>query len=545
MKLIRHDNEANRAWNIDETYLGPNSSPTQIHIVNVNDIIYNFAVGLYRVTFVDEDFIPTLEPWIPPNIREETINDTLWANLTANRISIGNRVMVNTSDSPYVVNFNGQYIIYNRDAVSAKLFRGTNTTNTGVVISRVYDGTGTLVSDSIPLQNVYPDNDAIKRPSTTNIDVELNAGEVVTLVHYSVTGAPIWAEQFIVTLSNAIRPQTTATRYLTDISIVSDLIDETDPLVIRNELYTTLSTILMKCRLHYTDGSYVDIDFDGSKAVLYNLDNFNSSAAGPSTSVTAAYYPSSTEPAINLAGNSSIPMLFKTYQLVNHTENADFALKLYVVPRYRSVVEGYDLSFYLGNMAYDDIVDVTAHVDYALINNNAFNGAAYGSTSVVQAVLRLDDVIPGLYPDHVHVQRFSLTLNAPTLGDSDGWVIDYTNDSVEMYGQGIVAWYNPAYRNLNIKSGQIRLSDWLDVMYRRSKPIFDEELLSSAPEPTHFEIAYGGITTRYTVSDWNSLISVPSQITAVNFSSMVLTWIRVDDGVDKYLSVTPMIIKTL
>ena len=86
------------------------------------------------------------------------------------------------------------------EAVTARLFRGTDTSVNGTIISRRYNSTGNLIGDDIQVDNVFTTNPAIRRPRACNVDVVLNAGETVTLVYYSSTGAPIWADNFKVSL---------------------------------------------------------------------------------------------------------------------------------------------------------------------------------------------------------------------------------------------------------------------------------------------------------------------------------------------------------
>ena len=173
---------------------------------------------------------------------------------------------------------------------------------------------------------------------------------------------------------------------------------------------------------------------------------------------------------------------------------------------YQGLTDGYELRFFLTNLRYDDIIDVTEDVTFAKQMVSHMFQLVTQITQLLRATLRLDDVVPGLYPGYVHVQDFTLTLHAPTLGDSDAWIIDYNNDAVEPYGVAVVAEFSSAFNVFNIKSGRVRIVDWIDIMYKRSKPLFDSELVGAAPEPTHFDLEYEGITTRYGIGDWNTNI---------------------------------------
>ena len=544
INIIRHEGEGYHEWLINEIYMGENVPGRTYHLPNLNDKVIDYERGEYRVIGFDPSgLIPVLELWLNPSIINRNDDTDLNAGLSRRYARNSNRAMVDYSTSRPTVTLDTRAYIYSAQATKAKLFRGTDVSSTtGVVISRVYDSNDNFIGDTVDLVSINPTLPDIKVPERINVDVSLQPGEVVTLVGYSPTGGVEYEEGFVVRLTTAIRNNDLANRYLTDIELVSDLLDPNNPGVIINGLNVPLNTSLLNCRLHYNDGSSTLIGIDGIKCALLGLSGYNNGILGNSTTVSLVYYPDNTEEAINLT-NGIRPALFKNYSIVNRRNSNDFAFKLFAVPSYSNINTGYSLRYYLTDAAYALDVDVTDLVVTTKVNGEQWVPTAYGTTQELMATLRVRDALPALNTDYIHIQTFSITLDVPTVGSGSSWIIDYANDGSGTLGLNARARASNVNAVVSIHNDELTLSRWLERFYREAMPAYDPDLLSAAPEPTHFYISYSGETSFHEIEDWNDQLPRISANPFVAFSTLTIIWVyQPTPGDNKILGYTPLVI---
>lgn len=544
--IKKREDTALQIFNIDELYRGVSVPNKILYEGAVGDFVIDPTQGVYQITGFNGE-VPILELWINPSYLELSRNKDLDAGLSRNHLSEGYYAFYDDSVAKPIVIADPWTYIFGSEFTEAKVFLGEDTTQSGKVISRRYDSAGNMVSESIPLVRAGSDLEEIMIIPPFNVDTPLNVGEIITIVPYNSRGSGSGKMKLKVAHSSAIKSNTISSRYVVDIKLVSDLISKSDPSLILNDVNVPLQTSLFDYQLVYSDGTLSPVSgIDGNRVKLMGLQDHDSSRLGRGTSVTVVYYPTDNEAILNSSGAAN-PNVNATYRLANRKGVADFGLKLYVVPVYQGVADGYKLNFYLFDDKYEVLKDVTESVTLTRRNDNGpFEPAKYGDKQELQLVMKLEDVIPGLSPDHIHVQRFDITLDTPSSADdSNAWIIDYITDGSLSLGYGVKADVSNTSRTVNLRNSKLNLVRWLDDLYQASAPIFDEDLSSGAPTPTHFKLEYQGEESTHEINKWDDDLPLTGSDVVNAFGTVKVTWIWRDGSKDKYLGVTPLLIRLL
>lgn len=538
-----------RWWHINMIYRGQSGVVYErLYVPNVGDLVYDGENSFYRVDHVDEvTAIPTLTRIDP----SKGLNDTgdpnnLFSALRVYQPHITERMFIDTLTNPYTLSPDGRYRVYGDEHTHAKLFLGTDTSEDGTVLSQSLNSNGVVISELVELTPVHPDIPTIKRPKRMHTSRNLADGEVVTLVIYNAHGRPTTETPFFCRRADNISAPSSSNVYVHDIELISPLISATDPTLIENPLNVPLTTSLMMCRVHYSNGHHMDLEIDGQKVKIHGLNNFNTSLLGPATNIVLSYYPSEQEQAINLSGHP-IAQIPKHYRLANIPMGDDVAVKLYVVPKW--VDNHYELTWRLTNLQYTLDLDVTDWVTVRQDNGFAFNSRGFGITQMLQVSLDLDLAAPGRYPGHVHAQQLSITLEEPNSTPKDNWVIDYTGDGFTYVGVGV--WCSVSHmtnRPFRIDIGQNVDYEWINRLYYPLDPLFDGTVLDRGPMPTHFRLEHGGEDGRqaigtYSIADWDKTFYLGPNRAWDPYWPMNIVWLVESNNTFKTLGITPLSIE--
>lgn len=499
-----------RVWSITEIFTGQTGVVTgYLYIPNVGDLVFDGSNSLLKVIAVDSiSGLSTLQA-INPSLSfntDITDPDNLMHGLKSYQPHITNRIFIDSNTNPPNLNVDSVFRAYGSESTKCKLFKGSNTSSNGTVVSLKLNSSGVVVSELVDLEPVYDTNNTIKRPERFHSANPLEDGERVTLVTYSATGRVTGEHPFVVRNANMIAGPGSSNVYIEDIELISDLISRTDPELIENPLHVPFNTSMMFCRVHYSDGTKADHAIDGNKVKMHGVSSFNTSIIGPRANVVLSYYPDITEPAINLQGVVR-PSLSKTYKLANRNSADEFALKLYIVPiwtgtKYRLVVR-------LTNLEYTSNIDVTEYVAIQKVDGTMFRGDTFGTQQHISLTLNLDNSNPGQYPGFTHVQQLKITLNRPGSQVTSDWVIDYGGDGFTYFGADKYAEASlTGNRKFKIDANISNQLDWLSWMYSAVDPAFDSEISNKAPVPTHFRLEHGNangdrVIDTYPISDWD------------------------------------------
>lgn len=535
--LIRHEEDRFRTYDISEIYLGDGGG---VIVPNVGDMVVDKLVGIYFVTAIDpnpEDPRPALElkQRFSNSSSFDAGNNSLITAFSLYDPSAATVVFVDPSVNPVTATIDERWRSF-VDASHGVLFLGVDvSTESGIVISALYNESGNFVSNDIPYEMVSSDAPSVKRPKTFNLTQEVKSGQVVTLVDYNAVGDVVGKRPFLIEHSSFIRPSNDSSIQLTGFTLNSVLMDPNDANRILNPINTPLDTSTFNITLNYSDGSKVEnVPINGSKAVMHGVDNFNSSQAGRPSKIAVSYYPSETEPFIS-QNTSSNRHITNVYNLANVVSNTSFSLKLFVVPEYVSVTSGYKLNWYLTNLERDLFVNVTDTVSATVRNlgGATFNGKMYGETQTLDASLIMDNVLPGLYPGHVHTQRLDLVLNVPGTVEASPWTVDYVMDGNYILGNGEHVSFSVTYPGtFSLKNQFTDFNEWLYELYNLSTPLFDPDVEETEPDPTHVVVRYGNAEVEVPISEWDQNHTLPDgSAEVVADKTVTLKWItRTGDG---------------
>lgn len=537
-----------RVWHIKEIFTGEvGVTSGSLYVPNVGDLVVDNSGIIYRVTAVDEtNAIPTLEIIAGGPSKPITDPDSLPDGLRTYQPSGINRLFIDNSTNPHSASVYSQFRVYGSENTQAKLFRGRDTSPAGVVLSHTINSSNVIVSEMIDLIPLYATNNTIKRPARFHTSHELDDGEVATLVTYSASGRVTGEYVFLIRNANMISGPTASNVYIEDIEIISDLISDHDPLLIENPLHVPFNTTMLTCRVWYSDGTYADHTIDGNKAKLHGVNSFNTGLLGPSSKVVLSYYPSPSEPAINLQG-SIAPSISKTYNLANIPLYGDTAYKLYAIPIWTG--SGYRLAFRLTDLEYLTDIDVTESVMVTRSDGTPFRGNDYDRVQSVRAAVSLDLLNNPQAQGTVHVQEFKITLNPPGTVSQNNYVIDYIGDGFTYFGVGHYCTASlSSSRKFKIDINQSNQADWLSWLYRAVDPMYNNSVVDRAPEPTHFRLEQGGVNGgrlvgTYNVSQWDEEFELGTERSWEQNYPLNIVWIVRENGLDKTVAMTPLSIK--
>ena len=543
----RDPSRAFRVWNIKEIFTGDLGVTTEhLYVPNVEDLVVDGKGVMRQVIAVDPvSAIPTMVV-INGEPGDITDPDSIIDGLRARQPHGINRIFVDNSTVPATVTVHSRYRIYGSEATQAKLFKGTDTSDNGQVISHTLNSSNIIVSEMIDLVPLYDTNNTIKRPPRFHTTTPMEDGELVTLVVYAASGRVVDEYPFIIRNANMISGPTATNIYIEDIELLSDLLSDDDPKLIEHPLHVPVTTTMMQCRVHYSNGDKADHAIDGSKVKLHGVNSFNTSIIGPTSNVVLSYYPDPSEPSINLQG-SIRPSISKTYKLTTVGNVTDVAYKLYVVPIWTGTE--YRLVYRLTDVAYESDIDVTEYVTTTRTDGTAFKGNDFSREQTVNAVLDMSRINPNQTPPYVHVQQYKITLDRPGSSDYNDYVIDYGGDGYTYFGNGHYATAGvTGDHKFKVDINQSNKTDWLSWLYRAVDPIFDSSITDRGPEPTHFRLEHGGtngnrLIGTFDISKWRDEFALGTLRNWEQGYPMNIVFIVRANGQDKVIGIAPLSIK--
>lgn len=495
LPLIYDLNIGWRYLNITDIYLGPDSSNGGRIVPNVGDKIFDRYNGEFIVVAVEPkpSSIPTLARWDPAAVGNNNLNSNLLVQLESYQPHINERAFLDTTVTPHTLTIDGRFRLWGVDAVSAKLFRGTDTeSSSAVVISQMYNVNGNIIGENVDLEPVDPNNPAIKRPRIIYTGTNMMDGDIVTLVSYMQGGGVYSKVIFLVVLSNAIRALEMNALVVIDIELVTNMLDGLDKNLVLVPANVPISGSDFQAKLLYNDGSSVIIPIGTNKCKIHNLTNVNTSQAGQKSTVVLSYYPDKNEPIIN-SSNPNLPGLSKSYKIQTTSNVLDKSFRVYIAPYWDSVLNTYSLKMYLTNLDYDILIELN-NTQYSLIVQGGaqLNVSKYAEMQSLVISVHMDRVFQYGYDGYIFVQRVNLNLGDPL---DIPWIIDYKGDQTNMYG-GLAkfSYYNNILYPMELKSGAVTPVQWKDRLFDTLNAIYNPNQFGP-PEPTHFRLKYNGYIT--------------------------------------------------
>lgn len=537
-----------RWWHIDEIYKGNlQDDPRARYVPNVNDAVIDWSGGTFSpfyVSYVNPDtYISTLKPAEQVKKPDEVDMENVLVGQGVGAVNEAYRCYLNTATVPFTLQVSSLLHLYGSDIAYCKIFRGSDVTENGEVISKNYDQSGHYQGDNIPMELVATvaadgTNKYIYCVKAGYCSIEMKDGERLTAVIYSDAGIVCSTAILIVQNTLLVRDSNAPKREITGITLVSDFLSPHDKNVLEIPLNLPVNSIMANARLEYNDGTGKDVLIDGSKCLLSGLNAYISSVPGMSYPVTLSYFLSRNE-SCSIAAYGESPHIDRPYRIVTKNPDRTNAVKLFGVPQFQNEVLGWKVNYFLQDLERSAPIDVTQHVTYH--KSTPFNGVDYGKVQKLQLVIDLKS-LGGNFMDFRFVQDFDIMLRGKPDGVNDAFWIQY-EEGTGWYGEGTAAWSATVdgRSNLDICQNLHFEDEWVDMMYRKVCPMPDLQAGVVAPRPTHVKLTFGNNSRTIEVAKFKDIISWPVLLRTGDV--LRLDWLARTASNELNLATTPLMVK--
>lgn len=492
----KNPNRRYTEWAKSEVYTGPNG--TGAYVPNQFDRVWDRLTGMYEVASVD--YTTGLSILSPINICKTgagaTEEDAL-LSIGPGAASEAYVLLVDTSKIPHVAKFDHRFFIPGSEAAYVKIFKGADVTAGGNVISAMFNATGEMTSENIPLESFY-NNATLQRPKTGYVTQAITEGEMVSIVVYDRDGGRYQTYRMVVSLTNSIRDLNAEFSYVTGIELISDFISPTDANLIEIPQNMNLDATLIRGRVSHLGKPSTVLPIDGSKFTLHGMDAYIATVPNQEGDLVLVYKLANNE---NAYGSTQDGLVRKAYRI--KTVNADlrYTLKLFAVPQWAN--NRWSLRWYLYNLDRSMFFDVTDKVMVAT-GGTAYDGdPANKNVQTLQYAVNWNQVATGNGYNY-HVQTLKVKNNAPGSESlslaGDGNIRSYVTvsytDELEFYGKELSAkvYPNPAQPTkaiVSLGNGYDDLAEWLDAHYYGLAPLHLDSAEIQPPIPTHVRLTCG------------------------------------------------------
>lgn len=534
-----------RTWLMSEIFLGKNAQGKYIPKIQ-DHVVENIGNKIYRYIVVDINW----ETGIAVLARESTnaggdfsAEDTL-VGIGAGTPATTYLAYVDKSVTPYRLTVDQRCFVPGSMVRYCKIFKGSLLTNEGVVVSRVYDGNGQLVSEDIPMEkagvitvngNTLVENTTIKtiRPAHTTHD--LKQGEYLTAVFYDDSGIMVSKRQLLVEISTFIKTPDNGTKYVTGISMRSPFISATDESVIRYPQNVPLSGLNLIGVVHYSNGDTREYPVDGSRFKLLNFDTYVASQPGQTFEAVLTYTFGENEfNYVSVMGGDNHTA--RVYQVQTMPADATYGVKLFAYPVWIDAISGYKLEWFLYNLKRDVAINVTP---YVVINTGMtpWNPLAYGQLQTLSVSINLKRA-DARYRNYAHTQVISFVIERQGTERLTNWSIAYSPGQSPMYGPNLWAgaYFLGTNRfRINLKSDCTTQTEWVARVYGASQPLLNPSTEVNAPAPTHFAVYNSSGRTLIPIDQWDKDLTINAAVT--DSGTLFIQFVRVVGQVELELAV--------
>lgn len=518
-----------RQWHIREIYTGPTGSGK--NVPNIDDAVIDWGSGIKRVVSVDPSTgLSELMDWEFPKSNEFPSEDVL-LGVGPGKHSESFRALIDTSTIPHTLAIDSRLKVYGSENTHIKVFKGTNISQSGRVVSAWYNNNGEYVSENIPLELARTEdanNLTIKSPAVGYTTEQLQDGEVVTAVVYNAVGKQTSINKLLVMNSAFIRKSESAQKYVRGISLESPFLSQTEENTLMVPINLPISALTTMGRVHYSNGESLRIPVDGNKMSIYGLSEYVATIRGQKAPLVLSYKLGQNEATDN-AESGALKHISVTYWAVTTNVVGAYSVKLFVVPTWIDEFVGWKLEYYLYNLDRGDYLYATPYVEPGS-TSRPFDPLLYGVTQHLTVAVDLNRIDARL-ANYRHVQNFSISLMTNGLNESTPYLIAYTPGQNPEYGsnlKAVVSIHSIGDKFIRIDNDFGSVQDWLDAVYYRTQPLYDRETETKAPMPTHFIVSINGINNEYPLSSWNT--DLPSITAGEVGRALVIHWVRKVSG---------------
>ena len=489
------------------------------YVPKVNDLIIDQSVmSFYLVTALDSlNYIALLVEKDVTSLFNSTVTayDTVFGLETVYQ-SYTYKAFLDTSVIPHKLTIDTRWKIPGTMSNYCKIFLGADITATGTVISMVYDNSGNLRTNNIPLELVAIENMTnyslkIVMPCNTNITMPDN--EIITAVIYDDNGIVIQKRQLLIENTSFIRSINAGTKYIVSIGLTSPFISISNPTVINLPLNIPVSQLDLTGVVNYSDGSSINYPVDNNKFTLQGINQYDPNLdlfVGQTFDLVLRYNLSQGEYSYQSTLNNKYVSIPYTLQLIN--QNNSYVVKIFGYPVWVNSSVGYIMKYFLFNLDRNLYFDVTNLVTYT--NNTSFNGKLYNSLQVLNLSLNLQSVSMNFIP-FIYTQTYSVLLDGIPTPNQTPWTLQHVqNNTLNTYGSGLRAVIDlQDSTKLRLDSGITTQAGWLAQVYNNIYPILNPNAETTPIQPTWFELTYNNITVQMPIGNWNQNISIGVSLT--------------------------------
>lgn len=471
-------------------------------VPNVNDLVITYLDGggmfQERVTFVGTDDLSVMEPVIAVNADGTPV--VVGADLGSAELLSLAKLYLNEKNNRFPVSVDLRIPITGADLKYAKLFAGTNITNTGKVVSIRYDESGAVIDDRLEVLPVDPSDETnlnfVIRDG--NVNQLLKENSIVTLVVYNSTNGMARYRTLTVNYNSLVANLDNSALYIKDIMLEDTWIDPQDPnriLLPKNMLTSSFTPTVRKV---YKNGSKVLVSLTDPNLTISGWGDFLQGEVGDTCDVVVKYKLKDGERSIVVD-----PVLgehiAKKYQVVIVDKGVGTTYKIFTTVEYVDATQGFILKHYLYASDRSLRLDVTS-----LISATSFNGLSFGTKQTVNYSLDLNDVEQVPANDIVSGSITVELVGAPLALETTYRLYDTPTDPL-VYGTSLRLTLLPGASNygLDVTSGYTQQAEWLDRLYYRLNPLFDPLTVDEAPIPTHMDIKVGNVLKTIEVENWD------------------------------------------
>lgn len=497
---IKDQTRGYKEWGLWEIYIGPTGAANQVYVPNANDKVFDWVEGYFRVATVDYTTgLSMLVPWEGPQNQSgiELEDELLGSSLGETREQY--RIYAKLGTLPIRAALDLGLKIYQANASHIKVFKGTNISATGNVISTVLNSSNVPVSQNVGLSllgNINGTNYAIRSPKEFVLTEAMQDGDVASVVVYSTTGAVLGVYKHIIVNTDFVRTVDAASKYIVGIDLISPFLSPTENDVLEYPINLPVQSGSLQGKVRYSDGTSIILPMDGVRFELQGAENFVATQAGQSAPLQLVYHLGATEYATMGGSVPGDRWVSKPYRIRTVAVQGLYSAKLFAVPGWTGAA--WTLEWYLYSLARDAVYHVTPYVQNG-VGAPLFSGTNYVSKQSIVKTLNLQDIGQGL-PFYQHVQTLSLRLFAagsnavvPTYFE-----LEYTPG--EKFGTGLMALRgpgtNPGTYSMNISLGALSTVEWLAKTYDAIKPLFAYPTEAAPPVPTHVRMKIGNSFSR-------------------------------------------------
>lgn len=515
------------------------------YVANVDDFVIVYDLGMFRASRVDyTSYVTDLTLWeLPKTASEVGVADVL-LGVGTGYTSETWRANLDIRTMPYRLDIDARLHLYSDLAKEIRVFKGLDITSTGEVISAYYNASKEYVGDAIPLTTVGTDvvtNLNIKAPTAGYCTIKLDDGALVTVVVYSVTGSVLSIAKVLIHNTNVIRHPDDSVKRIKTIELISPYLSNTEPNQLSIAINATVATLALRGKVTYIDGStsiqdVVDEDANG-KFKLLGLKYWSPTISGRPAPVALSYTPSVDEEYSYSQGITASGSVIVQYTILGLPIDPSYSLKLYVFPTWVSTLLGYTLEYWL----YDLNRQIARRVPKAAISlsdeSAPFDGLNYTQVQTLKLGVQLN-VVDVAYGSNTHVQIVQVALLRDGSIRASNWKVKFASNQASYYGTALEAVVRATINGLstiNVKNGAADLTSWLALVYGSLEALYDPQIETAAPVPTHFVVNTKTRVYEFPVSQWANDLTFIND--ANEGETIYLTFLRRTVSADLQLAV--------